>query len=635
MGKWPIPGLTVLLAVLTVVGLVCWPSSPQGQMPSTAPLPFSVPDLTDPEKIESKSPLRIEHVDWRTTSAFDTGSVHVLVKNAGAVSIRITRVLYDGHPVSTFGVDLQKPAPMPAKAPMPPESRSEVPDHQPIPSTRVPIKKTAFVPAYWSRITPSSVLAPNTVRWLTIKLVAPPTRRTPLVLRAVRIDADGELPLPSIRCWVERQPATLVLARLVFAPGGGRIYGYLRNDSNKPRKIHRLEVDGQDISATAWLPEKNIAADSMAVFSFQPESSFGPGAWVTVRAVLEDGSTIAGQTRALWGFPLGVESGGIPGRGFGLDPRTRISRPNAMATDLSGRKEENGFPDRLGGFNLMSCVLCPSGEYPNDRFGTAAELLRRHADVVRAAPGVPAIVNPCRARAEHAYPLFAETADALMVNPSVVTEDMPEEIRTRPIAATARLARLGRSAAEPNCYYPLVDTGKVGSLANTRDDFADPGELRARVFTLLAEGADGLLYRHAWNTTTPRGQALTHAIPSLNAEIRSLIPWLEIGTVAENREIDGHPELRLSTRWAGDKGLVAFIIRKKIGFGQASPVAETSAPALSLHVPLPSWARPFRVFQVTPEGLREWEEAGFAEGAATLAIPAPVAAAAYVVAYKE
>ena len=244
--------LAVFASVLVVAGFVFWPETAAeraARSPSAA--------VSDPKGqlgVEAMPALRFEHVDLRITSEYDTGSLHVMVKNSGDVPIRIEQVLLGDRPLWPFGTSSPEPLPSSpsGESATPPES----PDQPSASPAGFSAQHDSFRPAYWSRISPQGLVTPGSVDWFTAKLVAPPVHRTPITFRALRIDDQGEHLLPPSVCWMERRPAAVGLARLAFAPDGKRVYGYFRNEGAASCEIAALELDGRDISAEAWLPHK-------------------------------------------------------------------------------------------------------------------------------------------------------------------------------------------------------------------------------------------------------------------------------------------------------------------------------------------------------------------------------------------
>jgi len=168
-----------------------------------------------------------------------------------------------------------------------------------------------------------------------------------------------------------------------------------------------------------------------------------------------------------------------------------------------------------------------------------------------------------------------------------------------------------------------VSTEPVGGTG-----FIEPAELRARVFTILGEGADGLLYRHDWSADLPD---LNAAIPPLNAEVGHLIPWLTIGTARGEAQVDGPPGVRATTRWAGDRGMIVFCVDENAG-GRAS-TASDAATSMRVVVPLPEWAEATGVSRVTPDGLVAVEDAVLSP-VVTFRAPAPDGGDAYIVHFR-
>jgi len=612
--------------------------------------------------------MTIESLTWHRPEGDGAGRVMALFRNTGSAPIRIDRVEWDGAGIHVWGLEPDDAMLSAARTVASDIVGHGADAHDPDPAPPAsgfrssPAVESAFRSAYWSRLSPSGALAPGGSAMLTMALTAPLYHRTQLAVRAVA--ADGETNSPSsleVLAWAEPEPASANVIRLAFAPGGERVYGYLRNDGDMPLTIARLAADVMPIAASAparnnttstgevlfgggqaalgiWLPAATLPARSTGMFSWRPARPFERGAVVTLSVHFAGGSRAAGQTRALWGFPLGTESG-MPPEGMGFDRRTLVERPAWITADekasVSATSGSALAGDRLGGINVMVCPLCRLGMVDEDRFETAAEFQRRLSLTWRRTPGVATIVNPCRVNSEQGCAIFAPAADALMMNPAVRTPATPRALRNRSVASTARLARIAREASAPGLFYPLVDTGPTGAPPGS-GRFVSPEMLRARVFTLLSAGADGLLFRHAWNADIPEARALDAVIPGLNAETAALIPWLEIGAAGESHPIPGHPGFRLHTRLAGDKGLIAFIVGEDATFAPDAKTLHSSEDSrLSISIVLPPWARPGGVFRTTPEGLREWHEVMTEEERVVLSVPVPTGADAYLVKYLE
>ena len=180
--------------------------------------------------------------------------------------------------------------------------------------------------------------------------------------------------------------------------------------------------------------------------------------------------------------------------------------------------------------------------------------------------------------------------------------------------------------------------------------FAAPAELRARVFTLLAEGADGLLYRHDWNSDLPAARALAGAIPGLNAEVTALSPWLTIGAPGKTLVLPHRTGIRLSTRFAGEKGMLVFLVRDDhAGNGKriiASPSSVDDLQAagldnlpedivtpgvITIRTALPKWCHPESIRLLRGGKWFPVADAHFAEATAEWTASIPEAADVYVI----
>ena len=228
----------------------------------------------------------------------------------------------------------------------------------------------------------------------------------------------------------------------------------------------------------------------------------------------------------------------------------------------------------------MICALCEDGLVGDGFiFDTAGEFLRRYEASRLIVPGEPVAANLCRVEPEKGYAIFGPAADALMVNAAIPTgmaarerlPAWPVSGAMRPLAVVSRMARAARASSAPGLYWPLLTTGRwQGPPPETGT--ITPAEFRARLYTLLAEGADGYFMRHDWQRAHDANPGLNEAIIAANREAAALAPWLSVGGMRGHAWTEeGYPLIEVSTRSAGDGGLLVFLVRKDAGAPMSAP----------------------------------------------------------------
>ena len=385
------------------------------------------------------------------------------------------------------------------------------------------------------------------------------------------------------------------------------------------RAPHR--VGGHSVARPVDLPPLGPIGHAAYRRAYELDPPREQGASVTLSIFTRDGPVAAERIRVFPGLPVNAEGGSTPD-GFGLDPAPYNHRPAYVDPDKGAAPPHAAPAPTLRANDIFHCAMHACGL---DKHRTAREILRRYDLCRRHDPDHPSVQHLCRIRPETGYALFGELTDAIRINPNIRTSLDPALRGAPALDAVAGITRAARLAVRPRLVHAVADTAPFGQTKG----YTDPATFRRRVYAILSECPDALLYRHrGWKGETPDAQALNAEIRRLNAELTHLRPHLAIADVWPWPSAPQRPGLMARALLAGDQALVLLLIRRPAKEGEPSPEGDT----LTLTLDLPDTLAPRGAARITPDGLRPFAAPVARDGGPpTLDVPLPDVAAACIV----
>ena len=469
----------------------------------------------------------------------------------------------------------------------------------------------------WARLTPSPI-PPGAVAEFSATLANPLPRPMKLQFQP----ESGELLTTVIR---NVEPPNIEPPLAITAIGFSRsldtVYVYLEANAPEPLTLRGFELDGQWVHSGLWLSADRLAKGQKAVAVLQRARPLVQGDWITVKALATDGTAAAERVRVFAGFPISVEEGAPPA-GFGLDPDPYTEHPKYLESRTPPGPPSN-FP--AASFRCLYLFSCAMHSFGLDKQRTAREILRRFDLAASLDPRQPAAQSLCRIRPETGYSLFGQITDILRANPYITTGLSRGREGEPPEETCARIARYAYLSVRPRPVHAIVETAPFGQ----REGFARPDEFRRQVYTVLAQGARGILYRHgAWNDPKPEAQAIVQEIKKLNAELAQVRDLLAIADPLSWPDAPVRDGLRASALLAGDKALLLILVRPTPP--KQAPTAQPST--VKLAIPVLQGLTPQEPALIAPDGPRPLPEFETdPTGRFLLNIPVPGTAALYLI----
>ena len=487
------------------------------------------------------------------------------------------QVLLDGLPIPVWGVDWDKEKPD-VEAPLDTDGKGI--DH--IDLCADAVTRLAATRIVWARLSPPKV-NPGKIAEFTCKLASP-------MLRPVKVEFSSHAE-EIIEVVIRPLPQPMVISAITFSNKLDTIYVYMMNNSDRPVSVYGVELNGKMAPKGIWFTSQILQEGSKHLAVLNLEKPLARGECITVKVCCEGGVASEERTRAFAGFPINVEEG-TPPTGFGLDPEPFAHRPAYLESTHPPEPQGLAPEDVLRGNFIFSCAM---HTYSGDRMRSAREMLRRYDLCRRFEPSVPCYHHLCRVGPEMGYALFGEIADAFATNPNITT-GVSQQDRTDSanhiVGRTARYASLG---ARPRPVYMVLQSTPFGKTVG----FCAAKELYDRAYTIIGNGAKGVLYRHhAWAENDPAVILLNNAIKRINERLRLVRGYLAIADPVPWVRTDVRDTAAEYMLLAGDMALVLVRVDKAL--------EERSAPKSGPHqveFGVPASISLGRAFAVTDKGL--------------------------------
>ncbi len=584
----------VLLATGIGLGIVSWRARPsRGGTDLAAPRPADLP-----------APAPVEHRAYRRAYELDPGTIRVCVRNLGTDPLAFRRVRLDGIEIPVWGVESEGETTMPERAA--PGTADRAASVAPADLARTLI--------LWARMSPSEI-PPGGVGEFAAKLHSP----MPRPMKVELFPVDGE----PLSCVVRPVEPPLAITAVAFPEGSpaSRMYVYLEGRSAQPLALRGLECDGQWAAEGLWLSASTLSEGEKALAVVELDPPREQGAAVALSIFTRDGPVAAERIRVFPGLPVNAEGGSTPD-GFGLDPEPYNHRP-AYVDPKKGAAPPHATPKpTLRANDVFHCAM---HAYGLDKHRTAREILRRHDLCRRHDPHHPSVQHLCRIRPETGYALFGQLTDAMRINPNIRTSLDPALRQARELEAVAGITRAARLAVRPRLVHAVADTAPFGQTKG----YTDPATFRRRVYAILSQCPDAVLYRHrGWAGKDDHARAVNAEIRRLNAELARLRPHLAVADVWPWPSAPQRPDLLARALLAGDQALILLLIRRPAKEGEPSPGGDT----LTLTLDLPDTLVPRGAARITPDGPAPLADPVARDGGlSTLDVPLPDVAAACIV----
>ncbi|MBI3986548.1 MAG: hypothetical protein HY343_06495 [Lentisphaerae bacterium] len=195
----------------------------------------------------------------------------------------------------------------------------------------------------------------------------------------------------------------------------------------------------------------------------------------------------------------------------------------------------------------------------------------------------------------NSYQLYSACGDMLELGPT----QLGYSTLTNYLEGEERSADFAREAVLPRSLGWQVEAATI------RDRLPEAGELRLEVYMALGRGARGLRY-WTWSNTNEQlrcysaSPPLLNEIVRLNAEVRSLTPYLRLAAPVEWVEAEGG--YRYSVLWSGDDGIMVIVrnteytsVRAVNALGMEPKFSYKPNEWVEVKVKKPKWLTPWRM----------------------------------------
>lgn len=413
---------------------------------------------------EHKKGLIIDHAHFRKLSRFDTGTVHVFIKNNSNRQIKVGRIILNGIP-------------------LPPDPRD---------SKR----------AYWYEIIPNPV-PPGSMSRCMIKLSSPPSS-----LIKVEFEAESGQKLIKV---IPPKDNLLRMTFIGFNDTLNKIYIYVENRGRKPLSVSSVFLDGIEITNSCQIPWKALLPLEKNCIVTSLPKSLKYGQYVTIR--VETAKKIVAQemVKVFSLFPIGLESGR---QDPGLNLAPEIQQVRYAPGHLIKEKTENHI------YQLLSCPT-----HMHDSLNNAAAKVLEHKELcLKKDPFSLTDIHLCRYENEKAYFLFGEIADIVRTNPSNIESDyFKPTAANRQLCQW--LTELAKTGCQPRPLHAVIIAGKNIYFYDRRLPTAE--EERLLVYYAISRGAKGIFYRTS-RLDFSKNPRLVEEIKTINSELIQLKPYLKI-----------------------------------------------------------------------------------------------------------
>jgi hypothetical protein len=479
---------------------------------------------------QAASSVRV--ASYRVASGADPGSAQVLLRNAGAAPLRISKALLDGRPLPVFGV-----------------------------AGRTAERRAGRV--VWASFSPNPIPSGRS------GLLHVQFRRRPAYPFRLRFVSRGSV---IGQCKIGPAPPPARMTRIAFSCCMHACLVYVANAGEDALEVRSVELNDQQVTGRTWFSSRRIGPGAKGLLVIpKPRVEVGQG--VTVVIGFGSGLRIVGRVRALPVFPVVMETGGArPELGVTMSHVSwAVGPPGAAASSA---------PTRDDTVEAVRLFHCPSHLWGGDWPRVAREILRRRAVMNERQPQAATYAAVCRAQAEVACPVFAHTADAGFLNPCLPQYSHCEPPRS-PDALWSGMELLRRSSAPMPCFA-LVSDRSFGDAPRP----ASATELRRRLYAVLAAGAGGVVYRFRGGAPSP---SVAECVRRANARIERITDLLLVAEPV-SWAASSNPQVHARVLLAGRSGLVLFLLNAGGAGGVLSPAGPAEAT-----VALPRWLGAIRL----------------------------------------
>ncbi|MDI6828905.1 MAG: hypothetical protein QME62_10515, partial [Armatimonadota bacterium] len=431
------------------------------------------------------------------------------------------------------------------------------------------------------------------------------------------------------------------------------IYAYVQA-KNTPT---RILLDGKDITNISQIGQKNVSGVIPVVCNLQ--SPLIKGAFYTLQAILEDGSTAIGGIRA-WADELRY---GIWGGRPGKESELEIGKAwiNEMAAhninlqmEMIGSAAVAQFMKTNEGKQLMQSLgikrivgdvgkaPSPTAYYLADepdaadtrvpdvpselKVGSLAQGLVKLSEEIRAVdPNTPTMVNVDMTFKPNNWYIYGQIADIYAADPYYQTRlaeaywKKPNTIwKYRKATFVYAVGKICHSACAPRPLHLILNCTRLQE-ENRKFRFGTPEEKRIEVYYALGAGAKGISF---WwflpippnakgscgcGADEPEAKALWREIGILGAEVRTAGPLI-IRSCPADLQVTTNKNLWVRSLISGLDSVVILCVNDDY-YNDQSGTTYKPLDDVELTVALPPWLDPKFVFEINSNGTKElkWE----------------------------
>lgn len=381
-------------------------------------------------------------------------------------------------------------------------------------------------PYLWWRSFPDPI-PPGAFADLQVKLTVPPARKL-----SVRFTGPAGV---EVKETLEQLNDALGICSVGFSPALDAAFVYVENRLRDPVRLHRVLLNGQDVTRQARLLADTIPPSGKGAVIIPRPGSFRPGEVLFLKVIGNPSAVGATLVRAFSRFPITWMDGKVPADlqdTDGVEPVRPGSVPNEGLAGIE---------------HIMRCPAHAHGTRPQ----AAARFIELHRQLVRNEPAIPGMIFVCRWDKEKNYFVFCELGDFTRVMPWAGSSGYVEQ----PLNHRAQwLTALAVTAAAPHPVHAVVPIRFEDSYQWKRS--CSPEEIRALVYLPLSRGAKGLSYGKSEPTLNADAEA---ELSRVTREVGELRPYLAF---AEPMDLGRttHPAVEAATLLAGDRALVLLLI---------------------------------------------------------------------------
>ncbi len=413
---------------------------------------------------EQKKGLVIDHAHFRKLSRFDTGTVHLFIKNTGVQPVEVKKIILNGKALPADVRDSER--------------------------------------AYWYEITPNPVL-PESLSHCMIKLSSPPSS-------LIKVEFETESGQKLIKV-IPPKDNLLRMTFIGFSDALDKIYIYVENRDRKSLTISNVFLDGIEITNNCQIPWKTLQPLKKNCIVASLSKPLKYGQYVTIKVETDKKIVAQEMVKVFSLFPIGLESG-RQNSILNLDSEI----PYVSYTPDCLREEKSG--NRI--YRLLSCLTHRHGSLNN----AGAKVLEHKNVCLKQDPSSLTAVHLCRYENEKAYFLFGEIADIVRTNPSNIESDyFKPAAANRQLCQW--LTELAKTGCQPRPLYALIIAGKNIYFYDRRLPTAE--EERLLVYYAISRGAKGIFYRTS-RLDPGKNPRLIEEIKTINSELIQLKPYLKI-----------------------------------------------------------------------------------------------------------